>query len=132
MQTFIINTELSDGVSSDERTVSGSSGAVLGGVGPEDAGREGQSSGGTAGDTEKAENYDLEGNSRHYQTPGIECVDAIKAATQGRDGYEGYLVGQCIKYLWRYGRKSDVGRGLDLKKCLWYAKRLSEHVEQTP
>ena len=123
MQTFIINTELSDGVSRDERTVSGSSGAVLGGMGPEDAGREGQGSGGVAGDTEKAENYDLEGNSKHYQTPGVECIDAIKAATAGRDGFEGYLVGQCIKYLWRGGRKANYA--LDLKKCRWYLDRLS-------
>ena len=81
------------------------------------------------GDREQPQNYDLQGNGQHYQTQGIECIDAIRAATDGRDGYEGYLVGQCIKYLWRYGRKSPVGRELDLRKCRWYLEKLIEAVQ---
>lgn len=77
-----------------------------------------------AGDSEKPENYDLQGSSKHYQTKGIECIDAIKAATEGRDGYEGYLVGQCIKYLWRLGKKGP--QGLELRKASWYLGKLAE------
>jgi hypothetical protein len=55
----------------------------------------------------------------HYNKSSIECIHAIEAATE--DGYEYYLQGNIIKYLWRYRYKNGVE---DLKKAQWYLKDL--------
>ena len=51
----------------------------------------------------------------HYNKYGIECIDALRAATG--DGFEYYLQGNVMKYLWRYKYKNGVE---DLKKANWY------------
>ena len=60
-------------------------------------------------------------NPPHYNQSGIECIDAIAAATD--DGYEDYLQGNIIKYLWRYRYKNGTE---DLKKAKWYLEKLIE------
>jgi len=62
---------------------------------------------------------DMVNHPPHYNQRGIECIDAIEAATG--DGYEYYLQGNIIKYLWRYRYKNGVE---DLKKAQWYLSRL--------
>lgn len=63
---------------------------------------------------------------RHYTQGGIECIDAIKAAVTGKPPYEAWLVGQVIKYVWRY----DVKNGLeDLQKARFYLDRLIGEVD---
>lgn len=63
---------------------------------------------------------------RHYTQGGIECIDAIKAAVTGKPPYEAWLVGQVIKYVWRY----DVKNGLeDLQKARFYLDGLIGEVE---
>ena len=57
----------------------------------------------------------------HYNQAGVECIDAIQAATD--DGFEYYLQGNIIKYLWRYRYKNGVE---DLKKAQWYLTKLIE------
>ena len=57
----------------------------------------------------------------HYTQGGIECIDAIEAACTGLDGQEGYLVGQVIKYIWRWKHKNGLQ---DLEKAKWYLERL--------
>ena len=57
----------------------------------------------------------------HYYQAGVECIDAIQAATD--DGFEYYLQGNIIKYLWRYRYKNGVE---DLKKAQWYLTKLIE------
>ena len=57
----------------------------------------------------------------HYNQYGIECIDAIKACT-GK-GFEAYLQGNILKYLWRYDYKNGVE---DLKKAKWYLSELIE------
>lgn len=59
----------------------------------------------------------------HYTQGGIECIDAIKAATEGLNGFEGYCTGNALKYLWRWKHKNGVE---DLKKANWYIKRLAQ------
>ena len=55
----------------------------------------------------------------HYNQSGVECIDAIMAATD--EGFEYYLQGNIIKYLWRYRYKNGVE---DLKKAQWYLNKL--------
>ncbi len=60
-------------------------------------------------------------NPPHYRQGDIECIEAIKAAC-GEDGYDGYLQGNIIKYIWRFkhkGRAQD-----DLGKAKWYLNEL--------
>ena len=57
----------------------------------------------------------------HYNQAGVECIEAIQAATD--DGFEYYLQGNIIKYLWRYRYKNGVE---DLKKAQWYLTKLIE------
>lgn len=60
----------------------------------------------------------------HYNAGDIECIDAIGAAL----GHlmPGFLAGNAIKYIWRYRHKN--GRE-DLRKAMWYLKRLEEWGE---
>ena len=62
---------------------------------------------------------DIVNNPKHYNQAGIECIDAIRAATG--EGYEHYLQGNIIKYLWRYRYKNGVE---DPEKAQWYLKEL--------
>ncbi len=62
---------------------------------------------------------DMVNNPPHYNQDSIECIDAIASATA--DGFQFYLQGNIIKYLWRYRYKSDVQ---DLQKAKWYLDRL--------
>ena len=64
-------------------------------------------------------------NPNHYKQGGIEAIEAIEAATVGKSGFEGFLVGNVIKYLWRYEEKNGVE---DLRKALWYLNRLEQHL----
>lgn len=58
---------------------------------------------------------------KHYTQGGIECIDAIKAATVGKSGIEAVCVANVVKYLWRYEEKNGVE---DVKKARWYLERL--------
>ena len=62
---------------------------------------------------------DMVNSPAHYNKAGIECIDAISAATG--DGYEYYLQGNIIKYLWSYRYKNGVQ---DLEKAQWYLNKL--------
>jgi hypothetical protein len=62
----------------------------------------------------------------HYNKNGeIECIDAIKEVL-GQEGFESYLQGQIVKYIWR----SDVKGGAeDIRKLIWYARRLLAEID---
>lgn len=62
---------------------------------------------------------------KHYTQGGIECIDAIKAATVGKSGIEAVCVANVVKYLWRYEEKNGVE---DVKKARWYLERLIEEM----
>ena len=57
----------------------------------------------------------------HYNKGKIECIDAIEAAVVGKGGFEGALVANVIKYLWRYEEKGGV---TDIKKAQFYLNKL--------
>lgn len=61
----------------------------------------------------------------HYNAGGIECIDAIRAAL-GEAGFEGFCVGNAIKYLWRWKHKGGV---VDLEKARWYLDKLIESAK---
>ena len=76
---------------------------------------------------EQSDNKELEdmiNHPPHYNKAGIECIDAIKAMTD--DGFEYYLQGNIMKYLWRYRYKNGAE---DLKKAQWYLTLLIDVVE---
>jgi hypothetical protein len=62
----------------------------------------------------------------HYNQGGIECIEAIKAATGS--GFIKYCTGNVIKYLWRYDNKGGLE---DLKKAAWYLDRAIKEMEVT-
>ena len=63
----------------------------------------------------------------HYTNGKVECIDAIESATNDLKGYEAFLTGQVIKYVWRFKRK---GKPLeDLQKAEWYLHKLMESVK---
>ena len=63
----------------------------------------------------------------HYTQGGVECIDAIKAATEGLNGFEGFCTGNAIKYLWRWKLKNGVE---DLEKAAWYMERLAKELQE--
>jgi len=58
----------------------------------------------------------------HYNQCKVECIDAIESATNS--GFEFYLQGVIIKYLWRYRYKGKPTE--DLRKAEWYLQKLIE------
>ena len=57
----------------------------------------------------------------HYCYGRFECVEVIQELTAGASGPEGFLLGNVIKYLWRYRRKNGAE---DLKKARRYIEML--------
>ena len=67
---------------------------------------------------------DMVNSPAHYNFAGVECIDAIRAATD--DGFEYYLQGNIMKYLWRFDYKDKPIE--DLQKAKWYLDKLIEEV----
>ena len=74
---------------------------------------------------ERPSNQDNVNSPVHYNQAGIECIDAIEAALG--EGFEYYLQGNVMKYLWRYRYKNGAE---DLKKAEWYNRKLIELKEK--
>ena len=64
---------------------------------------------------------------QHYTQGGIECIDALKAATVGKTGIEAVCVANVIKYLFRYENKNGLE---DVRKAQWYINRLIQELEE--
>lgn len=71
------------------------------------------------------EEQDVVNKPSHYNQAGVECIEAIEAATD--NGFEYYLQGNIIKYLWRYRYKNGIE---DLKKAQWYLNKLIKIKEE--
>lgn len=61
----------------------------------------------------------------HYTSGDIECIDAIRAALG--DKFEGFLIGNVIKYCWRHDHKNGLE---DLKKAQWYLEKAISECEK--
>lgn len=64
---------------------------------------------------------DMVNHPAHYNKAGIETIDALQAMLT--DGFDYYLQGNIVKYLWRYRYKNGIE---DLKKAQWYLNKLIE------
>lgn len=74
----------------------------------------------------KPSNPDMVNHPPHYNAGGVECIEAIKAACTGLNGFEGYCTGNSIKYLWRWKHKNKVQ---DLEKAIWYINKLAKEIK---
>lgn len=68
---------------------------------------------------------DVVNSPNHYNNGSIECIEGIQAA-MSTEAFEGYLKGNCMKYLWRYDYKGKPVE--DLQKAQWYLARLLGEV----
>lgn len=62
----------------------------------------------------------------HYTQGRVEVIDVIEDATKGTGGFEGYCLGNVVKYVMRYRGKNGVE---DLRKARWYLNRLIDLLE---
>ena len=65
-------------------------------------------------------------NPDHYKFGGIETIDYIKAKLTAEQ-FEGYLIGNLIKYTSRYRNKNGLE---DLHKAEWYLCRLIKEIQK--
>ncbi len=65
------------------------------------------------------------GKPQRYTKGKIECIEAIKSAVTGKRPEEAIMVGNIIKYLWRYESKGGLE---DIEKAEVYLKFLKEEV----
>lgn len=68
---------------------------------------------------------DMVNHPSHYTYGRFEAIDVIKDALG--ELFEGFLVGNVLKYVLRYRFKNGVE---DLKKARWYLDRLISEKEQ--
>ena len=70
---------------------------------------------------------DMVNHPSHYTQGGIECIDALEAATTGLTGIEAVCTANAIKYLWRWKQKNGIQ---DLEKARWYINRMIAKLEK--
>ena len=75
----------------------------------------------------KKAKIDMVNHPQHYKTSkGLETIDVIEAFTEGLEGIEATDTGNIIKYACRWKKKNGIE---DLKKIIWYANHLINHLE---
>ena len=70
---------------------------------------------------------DMVNHPAHYTAGGIECIDALAAATTGLEGIEAVCTANAIKYLWRWKNKNGKE---DLQKAIWYINYLISNLDK--
>lgn len=71
------------------------------------------------------QNHDAVNHPEHYTAGGIECIEALKAATTRLTGIEAVCTANAIKYLWRWKDKNGAE---DIRKAIWYCERLLKEI----
>ena len=69
---------------------------------------------------------DMVNHPEHYQSGKIETIDVIEEFTTDLKGIEASDTANIIKYACRWKRKNGVE---DLRKLVWYANHLINHIE---
>ena len=64
----------------------------------------------------------------YYNRGSVEAIDAIESACTGLSGFEGFLTGTCLKYLFRWRWKGTAVS--DLCKARYYLHRLIAEQEK--
>jgi len=72
--------------------------------------------------------FDTINHPMHYSGK-VEAIDCIESAMSPEE-FRGYLRGNCLKYLYRAGRKGEGKAAEDLAKCDWYLQRLRKLIEK--
>ena len=76
--------------------------------------------------TKQTVSEDVVNSPSHYNSGGIECIQAIEASME-LEAFQGYLKGNILKYIWRMSYK---GKALeDCKKSQWYLNKLISTLE---
>jgi hypothetical protein len=68
-------------------------------------------------------------NPAHYLRNNLECIQCIEAVVAPTTGLEAYLLGNVVKYVWRWKEKNGIE---DLKKAQWYLDALIQHQPRPP
>lgn len=68
-------------------------------------------------------NKDTVNHPAHYETGGIECIDAM-VASQGSECVRKYCLCNAFKYIWRCQHKGKQSE--DVEKAIWYLKKWLE------
>jgi len=68
----------------------------------------------------------------HYRHANVETIDTIMDIVRDLPGDEAVLVGNAIKYLYRYRFKYDVSPVQDAQKAEWYIKKLVALLQTKP
>lgn len=58
----------------------------------------------------------------HYETNGVECIDAMEAA-QGVSAVQDFCICNAFKYIWRCKHKNGAE---DIRKAVWYLTKWLE------
>jgi hypothetical protein len=74
---------------------------------------------------EKGTVVDEVNHPEHYKAGGIECIDYLQAKLT-EEQFEGFCVGNALKYISRYRHKNGKE---DLEKSRWYLNRILNHNE---
>ena len=74
-------------------------------------------------DTPIEKKEDVVNSPSHYNTGGVEAIQAIEAS-MSKEAFQGYLKGNCMKYIWRMSYKGKAKE--DTLKAQWYLNRLIE------
>ena len=74
-------------------------------------------------DTPIVKKEDVVNSPSHYNTGGVEAIQAIEAS-MSKEAFQGYLKGNCMKYIWRMSYKGKAKE--DTLKAQWYLNRLIE------
>lgn len=69
---------------------------------------------------------DMVNHPEHYQSGKMETIDVIEEFTKDLKGIEASDTANIIKYACRWKRKNGVE---DLRKLVWYANHLINHIE---
>lgn len=72
---------------------------------------------------------DMVNHPPHYETNGIECIDAMQAS-QGNEAVAHFCACNAFKYIWRHTHKgTDIQ---DLEKAVWYLNKAIEIGKKMP
>ena len=83
---------------------------------------------------EKGDNkgaFDSVNRPAHYASGKFECIDILKDIFTPEQ-FEGFCLGNTVKYIWRAGKKDPTKKLEDIKKSRWYLDTLIKTLEPEP